>query len=158
MSAIPVLDLEALREVADDPRVEEGLARRVEPSLVAEGAHEDLEPLPERIVAEVVEPGLGDRVGHEIVVRHHWPLAGVNATGIASGPEMKFDDRRGIGSPARCRSGRRRSSSPNITCSSSRASDAPMQKCGPKPNARCGFGSRCTSKRSGSSNTAGSRF
>ena len=37
---------------------------------------------------------------------------------MASGPEMKFDGRRGNGSPARCRSGRRRSSSENITFSS----------------------------------------
>ena len=33
-----------------------------------------------------------------------------------------------------------------------------MQKCSPKPNARCGFGLRSTRKANGSSNTSSSRF
>ena len=50
-----------------------------------------------------------------------------------------------------------RSSSKN-TRISSRASDAPRQKWVPNPNARCGFGCRVMSKRSGSAKCAGSRL
>src|SRR5690349_15560847 len=42
--------------------------------------------------------------------------------------------------------------------SSSRASDAPRQKCVPNPNAACGLGVRRMSKVYGSSKTASSRF
>jgi hypothetical protein len=46
----------------------------------------------------------------------------------------------------------------NDVSSSSRASGAPKQKCTPAPNDTCGLGSRPTSRSSGRSNTAGSRF
>src|SRR5215472_615481 len=57
------------------------------------------------------------------------------------------------------RAGMTSSSATSAAVASSRASWAPMQKCGPIANARCclPFG-RCKSKRSGSANTAGSRF
>ena len=45
-----------------------------------------------------------------------------------------------------------------IVSSSTRATCAPMQKCSPKPNARCGFGRRSTRNANGSSNTSSSRF
>src|SRR4029077_19407027 len=46
----------------------------------------------------------------------------------------------------------------DTVCISSRARCAPMQKCCPMPNARCGFGSRSMRKENGSSNTSSSRF
>ena len=52
----------------------------------------------------------------------------------------------------------RRSSSSNITRSSSRASHAPRQKCVPKPNATWRLSGRVTSRRSGSVNARGSRL
>ena len=75
---------------------------------------------------------------------------GVNSTGIVRTPVMKFDAS-GSGLPAGARSGRRVSSSRSITAISMRATWRPRQRCGPPPpNAMCGFGSRPTSKRSGS--------
>ena len=58
VTPVPVLDLQALREVTHDPRVQVRLADRVEARLVAQRPHEDLETLAERVVAEVVEAGL----------------------------------------------------------------------------------------------------
>ena len=52
----------------------------------------------------------------------------------------------------------RTSRSARATRASSRASGAPRQKCGPCPNARCGFGARVMSNRPGSGNAAGSRL
>ena len=47
----------------------------------------------------------------------------------------------------------RRAGAGRSVSSSTRARCAPMQKCSPKPNARCGFGSRSTRNANGSSNT-----
>ena len=73
MSRVPVLHLESLRQVADDPRVEVSLAGRVEARFVAERAHQDLQSFAERVVPEVVQTGLRDRLDHELVVRRHVP-------------------------------------------------------------------------------------
>ena len=69
--AIPVLDLQPLREVTDDPRVEERLTGGIEAGFVVEGTHEDLEPFAERVVPEVVEPGLRYRSRHQVLVCSH---------------------------------------------------------------------------------------
>ena len=55
--------------------------------------------------------------------------------------------------PASSKPAQRSSSTSSIVAISSRASDAPRQWWMPWPNARCGLGSRPTSKRSGSANT-----
>ena len=47
IAAVPILDLEALREVAGDPLVQERLAGGVQSGLVAQGAHEDLQAFTE---------------------------------------------------------------------------------------------------------------
>ena len=84
----------------------------------------------------------------------------MNATGMASKPEMKLAGRRGrVSRPAvRWMSGMRASSRSNMTLSSSRASWLPRQKWAPKPKATCGLGLRVMSKVSGSSNTVSSRL
>ncbi len=71
MPAVPVLDLEALGQVADDPGVQDRLARGVELRLVAQRPHQDLQALPERVVAEIVEAGLRDGFGHQVSVSWH---------------------------------------------------------------------------------------
>ena len=73
VAAEPVLDLEALREQADHATPHRHLAHRVELGLACEAADQDLEPLAERVVTEVVEAGLGARLGHQIVVLRHVP-------------------------------------------------------------------------------------
>ena len=52
---VPVLDLQPLAQMTDDARIEESFSGRVEPGLVAECAHQDIESLTEGVVAEVVE-------------------------------------------------------------------------------------------------------
>ena len=54
-SSRSVLDLQPLAQMTDDARIEESFSGRVEPGLVAECAHQDLESLTEGVVAEVVE-------------------------------------------------------------------------------------------------------
>ena len=73
MPPVPLLDLEALSQVAHDPRVQERLAARVQPRLLAQRPHEDLQALPERIVTEVLEAGLRDGCGQQVLVCCHPP-------------------------------------------------------------------------------------
>ncbi len=81
---------------------------------------------------------------------------------LSSAPTRSRRRTRTAASAARARreleSGIRRSSSSNITRISRRASDAPRQKCVPKPNATWWLCSRATSNVSGSSKTRSSRF
>jgi hypothetical protein len=69
MLPVPVLDLETLGQVAGDPLAQECLAGGVQARLLAQRAHEDLQAFTERVVAEVVKAGLGDRGVHQVSVR-----------------------------------------------------------------------------------------
>src|SRR5438876_4637388 len=111
----------------------------------------------------VLEQDRGVLVGgagaDELGDRRHRVYAAVYSTCRERNPRTKaFGMRSGATPGARCTSRSRGSSSSNITRISRRASAAPRQKWVPKPNATCGLGSRPTSKRSGASNTASSRF
>ena len=68
MSRVPVLHLEALAEVSHEPRVDERLASVVQPRLVPQGPHQDLEALPKRIVAEVLQTGPRRRGSHQLAL------------------------------------------------------------------------------------------
>ncbi len=59
--------------MADDPRVQERLADSVQARLVAQRPDEDLQALPERVVAEVVQAGLRRRLSHQVLGCRHWP-------------------------------------------------------------------------------------
>ena len=59
--------------MTDEPRVQEPLARGVQARLVAQRPHQDLQALPERVSAEVVETRLCDGRRHQIVVGCHSP-------------------------------------------------------------------------------------
>ncbi len=84
VAAEPVLDLEALREQADDSTPHRHLAHRVELRLVLQAPDQDLEPLAERLVTEGVEAGLVARLGHQVVVLRHVPPH------ADAGPTMKL--------------------------------------------------------------------
>ena len=66
MSAVPVLHLQPLPKMHADAGVDEALAALVEPCLVAQRPHEDLQPLAEGVVAEVLEPRLIDGGGRQL--------------------------------------------------------------------------------------------
>ena len=85
MPPVPVLDLEALREVAHEARIDERLAGLVQAGFVAERPHEDLETFAEGVVAEVGESGLRGRRRHEIVVCRHTSLPRERAPSIGPG-------------------------------------------------------------------------
>ena len=71
VAPVPVLDLEPLAEVADDPRIEEPFAGRVQLGFLVECSNEDFEPLAKGIVAEIVEAGLLPRGQHQVVSFWH---------------------------------------------------------------------------------------
>jgi HAD superfamily hydrolase (TIGR01509 family) len=109
---------------------------------------------------EVIWPqGLADLVRGLLGLRWEAARTGqpLNWQGRRLMPLTKLDSSRS-GSPA-VMSGTRVSSSRSMTVSSRRARCAPRQKCGPAaPKPTCGFGARVMSNRSGSANTASSRF
>ena len=85
MPPVPVLDLEALREVAHEARIDERLAGLVQAGFVAERPDEDLETFAEGVVAEVGEPGLRGCRRDEIVVSRHTFLPRERAPSIGPG-------------------------------------------------------------------------
>jgi hypothetical protein len=91
------------------------------------------------------------RTSHRILYR-----VGANRNGRWAGPRT-CDPGRGSQAP-RMISSVRLNRSAKAMRASSRARGAPRQKCGPCPNAKCGFGSRAMSNRPGSGKAAGSRF
>jgi hypothetical protein len=66
VAAVPVLDLQPLTKMRADASVDESLTAVVEPGLVAQCLHEDLQPLAEGVVTEVLEPGLRDGGSHQL--------------------------------------------------------------------------------------------
>ena len=85
MPAVPVLDLEALRQVAHEARIDERLAGLVQAGLFAERADEDLEAFAEGVVTEVGETGLRGRRRDEVAVCRHAFLPRERAPSIGSG-------------------------------------------------------------------------
>ena len=61
MASVPVLDLQSLAEMADDLAAHRAFPDRVEPCLVPQGRHEDLQALPEGVSPEIIEAGLRAR-------------------------------------------------------------------------------------------------
>jgi hypothetical protein len=64
--AIPVLDLQPLFEVRDDPPVDELFPAFVETGLVTQRGDQDLQALAERVVAEIRHAGLLDGDRHQV--------------------------------------------------------------------------------------------
>jgi hypothetical protein len=83
-----------------------------------------------------------------------------HATWSALGPRCtRFGRYAGASSDTRRAFGSRSVSTSSATRPSRRASEAPMQKCGPRPKERCcGWGERWSSKRSGSAAQADDRL
>ena len=73
MPAEPVLDLQPLREQAHETAPHRLLPHGVELRLALQAPDEDLEPLAERVVAEVAEARLVAGVGDQLVVLPHVP-------------------------------------------------------------------------------------
>ena len=71
MAAIPVLDLQSLRQRGDDAGIDVGLAPGVEPGLVAQRGEQHLEPFPEGVVTEILQAGLRDSAADDIVEFGH---------------------------------------------------------------------------------------
>jgi AcrR family transcriptional regulator len=71
VAAIPVLDLQSLRERGDDSGIEVALAAGVEPGLVAQRGEQHLEPFPEGVVTEIVQAGLRDGAADDVVEFGH---------------------------------------------------------------------------------------
>ncbi len=66
VAAVPVLDLQPLAEMHADAGVDESLTAVVESGLVAQRPDEDLQPLTEAVVTEVVQPCVLDGAGHQL--------------------------------------------------------------------------------------------
>ncbi len=66
MAAVPVLDLKPLTQMYADAGVDESLAAVVEPRFVAQCLDQDLQPLAEGVVAEVVQPRPLDGRSHQL--------------------------------------------------------------------------------------------
>ena len=79
---------EALAEVPDDSLPERELTDLVELRLLAKRAHEDLETFTKRVVAEVVEPGLGASDIDQLVVALHGDVRTTRSRAVsrAAGP------------------------------------------------------------------------
>ena len=65
MTAVPVLHLQTLAQVQPEAVVDEPFAAGVQPRFVAQRAQQDLQPLTEGVVAEVVQPCALDCGGHQ---------------------------------------------------------------------------------------------
>jgi hypothetical protein len=69
--AIPVLDLQALLEVADDALAQQVFAGGIQVCLLAQRTHQNLQPLQKRVVAEILEPRRCARRGEQFLVSLH---------------------------------------------------------------------------------------
>lgn len=69
MASVPVLDLQSLAEMADDLAAHRAFPDRVEPCLVPQGRHEDLQALPEGVSPEIIEAGLRARFVQQVRYR-----------------------------------------------------------------------------------------
>ena len=96
---------------------------------------------------------------HGLSRRRRRVRVGVNRTGIASRPLMKFAGRRGSDRRRRRARGRAGARAAARTSPAARGGPGwPRQKWAPNPNATCSFGARSMSNRYGSSNSVSSRL
>src|SRR5437879_5478333 len=89
MAAIPILDLQALRKVMDDLRVERGGSAPGQSRLGIDSQDQAFQPLPKGILAKVLEPGRTARPPYELRSPIH-PKPPNQWNGLSSGREAGY--------------------------------------------------------------------